>query len=196
MPRTNSSGCLLLSLPAELRELIYHFHYNSSSEDGNELDLLHPDPPTKDLLLTCKQAYNETAQIYRAAYRHYWSESRFVLGYPTASEAQKATVMGHEQDIAHVNHVRVITQASRTFELVHRNAGWKEVWPDGTILYVRLRPWLSRRAVDPRRLACDYGVDENKLRATCNRIPSSLTVAEQMCLLWTVGQSQKPLSLE
>ncbi|KAK5678615.1 hypothetical protein LTS10_009059 [Elasticomyces elasticus] len=76
MPETSDqSGCRLFGLPAELRILIYELAFTSASEP---IKLLDAAPPSKALILTCRQAYNEAAALHRAACLSFWPNSEFV----------------------------------------------------------------------------------------------------------------------
>ena len=48
--------------------------------DANtEVDLLTAAGPPKDLLLSCRQIYNEAVLIHKQAYRQYWETTNFTL---------------------------------------------------------------------------------------------------------------------
>ena len=67
----------LQTLPAELRNHIYELAFTSDQEEP--IHLCKAAPPSEALQLTCHQVYNEASQIYRAAYRQYWSSSHFEM---------------------------------------------------------------------------------------------------------------------
>lgn len=85
-------------LPAELRNVIYELSFATENksdtaktvdlfkelpylEDGIEefVDLIYADPPSKFLVMTCRQINNETRLMYREAYRKYYTEQKFCI---------------------------------------------------------------------------------------------------------------------
>ncbi|KAK5744206.1 hypothetical protein LTR17_002236 [Elasticomyces elasticus] len=78
-PGTHTGGqpCRLLTVAPEIRNKIYEL----ALYDNNEglVDLLSAGSPSKNLLLSCHQVYEEAKGIHAEAYRRYWSETNFVL---------------------------------------------------------------------------------------------------------------------
>lgn len=80
--RATCPGLSLWDLPAELRNTIYALSFTTDNTDTGERDyinLLYADPPSKSLLLVCRQAYNEARGLYRTAYQLYWSKNSFIM---------------------------------------------------------------------------------------------------------------------
>ncbi|KAK3626515.1 hypothetical protein LTR56_018155 [Elasticomyces elasticus] len=71
---SDQSSCRLFGLPAELRLYIYELAFTSAS---SSIKLLDAAPPSKALILTCRQAYNEAAALHRAACLSFWPNSQF-----------------------------------------------------------------------------------------------------------------------
>ena len=63
----------LFALPTELRIYIWELSFRLP----DRTDLLHIDPPSKSLPLTCLQLYRETAVMQKAAYRKFWKDTEF-----------------------------------------------------------------------------------------------------------------------
>ncbi|KAK0771206.1 hypothetical protein LTR57_024424, partial [Friedmanniomyces endolithicus] len=70
-------SCRFFNLPAELHNRIYELAFDGNSEES--IALLSAAPPSKAMVLTCRQAYNEAAAIHRFAYRRFWTTNRFEL---------------------------------------------------------------------------------------------------------------------
>ncbi|KAK0932970.1 hypothetical protein LTR48_001761 [Friedmanniomyces endolithicus] len=75
--RQEGGECMFFRLAAELRNYIYELAFNEYSEVS--IALLSAAPPSKAMVLTCRQAYNEAAAIYRVAYRLFWTTNHFEL---------------------------------------------------------------------------------------------------------------------
>lgn len=67
----------LLALPAELRNKIYDLVF--AIDTASQVALLDAEPPSKELILTCKQICAETRLLYQAAYRAFWRETTFTI---------------------------------------------------------------------------------------------------------------------
>ena len=57
--------------------MIYDLVFTPATDQP--VELLTTEPPSKALALTCHHIYNEARLVYRAAYRKFWRESKFVL---------------------------------------------------------------------------------------------------------------------
>lgn len=68
--------CYLLKLPAELRNRIYDLAF---TDRGQTIELFSAAPPSRALLRTCRQIYEEAASIYTAALLDpgFWSGKHF-----------------------------------------------------------------------------------------------------------------------
>lgn len=93
------TSCLFLKmLPAELRNEIYELSFATQNksetadtidllkelpyqEDDMEesVDLIYADPPSKSLVMTCRQINNEARLMYREAYQKYYTEQKFCI---------------------------------------------------------------------------------------------------------------------
>lgn len=67
--------CALLELPAELRNHIFQLSFM----EPPSVDFLDAEPPSKALTLTCRHIHAETALMYKAAYRSFWTETEFTI---------------------------------------------------------------------------------------------------------------------
>ncbi|RMY69187.1 hypothetical protein D0863_06624 [Hortaea werneckii] len=78
MGEATSSG--LMKLPPELRNEIYELAlFQEADDDYDPVDLMYPYPPSKDLLLSCREIYHEAKGIYKQAYRAFWETSTFII---------------------------------------------------------------------------------------------------------------------
>ena len=68
----------LLDMPAEIRNMIYDFHFNDIVT-GEHVDLRHAQPPSSFLLSTCHQIKSEAEQMHRVACERYWAKSKFFI---------------------------------------------------------------------------------------------------------------------
>lgn len=71
-----SGKCILLKLPAELRDRIWELQVEPGAKKVNLLDMQKQAPP-KNLLLTCHKIYDEARIVHRNAHRHFWTTSIF-----------------------------------------------------------------------------------------------------------------------
>ncbi|KAK0929984.1 hypothetical protein LTR29_016891 [Friedmanniomyces endolithicus] len=83
--RQERGDCAFFRLAAELRIQIYELAFNEDSEES--IALLSAAPPSKAMTLTCRQAYNEAATIYCAAYCRFWQTNLIGTGYTTSESA-------------------------------------------------------------------------------------------------------------
>lgn len=72
--------CHFWRLPAELRVSIYEYVYEGFWE-SRPVRLVDASPPSKDVLLSCRQMYKEVWPIYAQLYRQYWTENDFVISH-------------------------------------------------------------------------------------------------------------------
>lgn len=82
----------LLALPAELRIHIYELVFTTGAGGMSPVDILHASGPSKALLLTSRQIYDEAGGIFKEAHRRYWTGGHFVLDrrnhMPTRAEVE------------------------------------------------------------------------------------------------------------
>ncbi|KAK5121161.1 hypothetical protein LTR85_005645 [Meristemomyces frigidus] len=99
--------CRLLKLPAELRNRIYELALTTDGRD--EIDLLVAVPPDRTPLLICREIHDEAKGIYKHAYRHFWTSTKFSL---TADEDSAAEILRlieqyRDEDLDHITHLAV-----------------------------------------------------------------------------------------
>lgn len=73
--------CPIKAIPPEIRNRIYELVLF----DGDRMtavELLEAKPPTKDLLLVCRQFHDEAKSMHQAACREYWSSTKFDITLP------------------------------------------------------------------------------------------------------------------
>ncbi|KAK3620365.1 hypothetical protein LTR56_023451 [Elasticomyces elasticus] len=104
--------CALLSLSPEMRNKIYEFAFTSNAP---AVDFFKPTPPTKALLLSCKQIWQEAKGLHKAAYRTYYESTTFVIEH---SEVEKTTydMPCTDEDLSHMRHVALLTTAGRMMD--------------------------------------------------------------------------------
>ncbi|KAK4619479.1 hypothetical protein CLAFUW4_10788 [Fulvia fulva] len=111
----NSMGSRLLSLPAELRNIIYELTFTTDYDDDEKIrhsrtsrhiDLITTKPPSKMLLCTCRQIYDEAHLIHRTQYRKFWSSGKFLLDLGPARSDNGYTVR-LRPDVDHVNSLQI-----------------------------------------------------------------------------------------
>lgn len=77
-----TAPCFFLDrLPAELRNGIYELAFETRRKDGNPTNLRRPKPPSKALLLSCRQVHQEARGLYLEAYKRYWEEGPFEFAF-------------------------------------------------------------------------------------------------------------------
>jgi hypothetical protein len=96
----------LLALPAELRNTIYEFTF-APSDKGSDQDFFHPSPPTKSLILTCRQIHNAAVSLYCKAYRAYWNDSNFVIKMADFDTTFAHITTSDPSALAHITHLRI-----------------------------------------------------------------------------------------
>lgn len=137
--------CHLFRIPAELRNRIYELCFVKA----NEVNLLEAMPPSKALLLTCRQIHDEARLMRRRAYRDYWFKTRFFIQGPefeefvwtpderrarlkrrmaAAGEMLASLTHATKDNIAHIRYLRVSTWWKKDEESVFMHA-W--VFADG-----------------------------------------------------------------
>lgn len=78
-PITRPSSCLLTELSAEMRNHIYELAFTPDTDSAQQIAIEATSPPSKALLLTCKQINSEARGLYKSAYRSYWTDVHFTL---------------------------------------------------------------------------------------------------------------------
>ena len=74
--RASTNRCILLALPAELRNQIFELSFTSNKVTD---DFFRANPPSKALLMTCRQIHAECKGMYDIAYRSYWMNTKFSI---------------------------------------------------------------------------------------------------------------------
>lgn len=97
-------------LPAELRNEIYILAF-ASSDDGRGVRLINAAPPSKALVMTCRQAHAESAKLYKAMYREYWRTNKFSVTICKSSDPRAGLTdrvpSDRARDINHIEHLTV-----------------------------------------------------------------------------------------
>lgn len=137
-----------------MRNTIYELSFTNDDSDS-EVDLALPKPPTKSLLLTSRQAYTEANQIYKKAYRKYWSTTKFVCEQSPFFDKHTEPANDYylknlrDDDIEQICHLRVVCffkeNVEMETELVDLRGGWCHT-PFG--VYPPAVNWVT---VTPRR---------------------------------------------
>ncbi|KAK5678624.1 hypothetical protein LTS10_009068 [Elasticomyces elasticus] len=146
--------CPLLSLAPEMRNKIYEL---ASTSNAPEVDFFKPAPPTKALLLSCKQIWQEAKGLHKAAYRTYYGSTTFVIGH---SEVTKTTcdMPCIDEDLMHMRHVALLTTAGRIRDRFAENTWlWNPFESDQQVRLERstIQAWWHERvpAPEPRTAA-------------------------------------------
>lgn len=74
--RDSTTRCILLALPAEMRNQIFELSFTSNQSTD---DFFRANPPSKALLMTCRQIHVECKGMYDIAYRSYWMNTKFSI---------------------------------------------------------------------------------------------------------------------
>ncbi|KAK1059684.1 hypothetical protein LTR74_012415 [Friedmanniomyces endolithicus] len=91
------------TIPPELRN---HIHGMVFEFPAGEINLLEADPPSKSILLACRQIHDEATGLYKSAYRSYWTTSHFELH--CRSKSLNHTVACSKQDLRAVEHLTAL----------------------------------------------------------------------------------------
>lgn len=109
MTPASEGTCRLLTIAPELRNKIYELAFTGDDASGKMVDPFEASPPSKNLLLACRQTYEEARGIQRTAYRAYWSTTRFLVDNVIPCRENLNFTDG---DLAHVQHVKLRTPRS------------------------------------------------------------------------------------
>jgi len=125
-----------MTLPPELRNNIYELAF--SSDHYIEAILLEDEPPSKSLLLTCREIYNEARIMHRKAYRDFWTASEFIIDdfYAVPLEAAKVMAMIKPQDLTHMTDLTIYD--GEDGKIVYVNGLWEEFDADGASIELLL----------------------------------------------------------
>lgn len=122
----------LMKLPPELRNEIYELvlFQEDDDEDYEPIDLMYPYPPSKNLLLSCREIYREAKGIYKQAYRAFWKTSTFMI--EDVSEMPE-TMVGlqrklREEEVELIHHLTMYDGDNG--RLVYSEGMWTEYGPD------------------------------------------------------------------
>jgi len=96
----------LLTLIPELRNQIYE---QAFAVPQTSVDLMKASPPSKALLLVCRQTYQEAKGLYNEAYRRYWNETDFFLG--SKARAHGARMACTQTELSQISHLRITSSA-------------------------------------------------------------------------------------
>lgn len=134
--------------PPEIRNYIYQLAF---STPDSKIELDTASPPSKALLLTCRQVYAEAKNVYRAAYRDFWSKTHFYVSLPT----------GRDETGAHDQYLSIVRDFLRARNIAHitkitvRDSRAEWTYPDGEWNVSRdaaghanlRRPYLGHRLI-------------------------------------------------
>ncbi|KAK5744167.1 hypothetical protein LTR17_002197 [Elasticomyces elasticus] len=115
---TADQQCPLLSIAPEIRNNIYELAFTSNAP---EADFFKPAPPTKALLLSCKQIWQEAKGLHKSAYRAYYNSTTFVIEQGAITEPAYEMPCTDE-DLSHMRHVELLTTGRG---LMHISKGWQ-----------------------------------------------------------------------
>lgn len=178
------SSSPLLTLPAELRTSIFQYVYPQDHQIDKIVDLAKPRPPSKALILSNKQIYNEAHHLYYTSYQRFWTSSlfNFTIRLHTAYDklqARSALIRLGNVDTDHITNLTVDVEPSTRFTVVHPRGGWKlETEVDTT--YRRYRVWISKGEVVPTLAAWDGHENERTLRDACTRCSCRVPLINQV----------------
>ncbi|KAK5121143.1 hypothetical protein LTR85_005627 [Meristemomyces frigidus] len=87
-----ATTCHLFKLPPEICNEIYSLVFTTAA--GTE-DVVYftAEPPSKAIILTCKQAYREANEMYQHSYRRFWRDSTFKV--PAGLEKRSREAIEH-----------------------------------------------------------------------------------------------------
>ncbi|KAK4504526.1 hypothetical protein PRZ48_005442 [Zasmidium cellare] len=134
-----------LSLPKELRLLIYEQVY-PPTPPPHLIDIIkEADPPTKSLLLTNRQIHHEAHALYKISFRTYWTTGKFMILHESAIPAtsrDKIITSPYLREMQHITSLTLIStspvpEESFIASMVHPNGGWKIVVRDTLALEER-----------------------------------------------------------
>lgn len=156
---SHQSKAHILTLPPEIRNRIYDLAFANPTTSVN---LLEAAPPSKNLVVACRQIHAESKHMYRAAYRAYWSDTHFTLignknNLPAfRSEVKHLHYRVHkldDDDVAHISRMTIDTDA--TWEL-EEGVWTTPIQPRQTIQYAFYMPFSAANRL--QRLRYDDGV--------------------------------------
>ncbi|KAK5719153.1 hypothetical protein LTR15_007676 [Elasticomyces elasticus] len=106
----------LLTIPAEMRNNIYELVFGTQPAEANLLD---PTPPSKALLLGCREIYDEAKGLYSTAYKSYWAQTRFrIQDIPVFT---RLSIRLTKDELEAVNHLQFTTTRRQFHECF---GGW------------------------------------------------------------------------
>lgn len=91
------TACRLLTLPAELRIMIYELVFARTGPEP-QLSNAYIYTPQKELMLTCKAVYYDAAQVYARAHRGYFANTKFRVS-PAMCKLPWQTILNHLGDV-------------------------------------------------------------------------------------------------
>lgn len=108
----------LLSLPPELRNIIWSFAFTIEPEyDQDDFNLLQTTGPSAAVLCTCYQVYLEAIELYIEARDHFWSTSKFYIldGYDNEVETIEDLYKLDDRAMSMISHL-IIEGKADTFD--------------------------------------------------------------------------------
>lgn len=132
---------LLDKLPAEMRNRIYEYVFATEDNGDDTIDLAaQDDPPSKNILRTCRQVHAEAAQLYKKTYQAYWTSKNFFL---QAREEDLRACMDtlsvyRGEDLDHINSLVLLVSRPKQglveFDLLDKRGGWRFEGPNSRII--------------------------------------------------------------
>ncbi|CZT25837.1 uncharacterized protein RCC_11506 [Ramularia collo-cygni] len=138
--------CHLGRLPAELRNLIYHYAFSHHTNSSGEVSLLTEPPPAPALSRTCKQIRLETTSMYAEKLQQFWRSSNFFIDaaiFPTGWHLRHQLLRCINQHWKGINNLRL--------KLVGKNGAYNVIWKKDT------DSWLAKREGGPDAAANGIG---------------------------------------
>ena len=94
---------------------------------SRKVNLLEAEPPSKDLLLTCKQIFAEARLMRKKAYRDFWTTSTFEIVKPMNArlvqerDTSKNIENINEDDFRHIKRMNVMTPHNARVWILHED---------------------------------------------------------------------------
>lgn len=81
--------CYFMTIPGEIRNRIYDYVFTNNGGEG-PVEVFKFSPPSNNIIMSCRQVYQEARELYKAAYRLYWSENDFNFIWRPHSDEEEA----------------------------------------------------------------------------------------------------------
>lgn len=113
-------------IPPEVRNEIYSLAFTTAA-DVEDVIYFTASPPSKSIIITCKQAYQEANGLYQDAYRRFWRDSSFKVPDGLHKQSNQAIQRLRSADVAAITKVSMVFPTSRhpAKEIVLRHGNWQ-----------------------------------------------------------------------